>query len=322
MTSTTQRESPVTFVSGDVTLAGALATPDGARPPFPTALLIAGSGPLDRNGNHQKMALELSRDLAGILAGAGWASLRFDKRGVGESGGDYLSSGFFDEFADVEAALQWLRDQEDFGPIIAVGHSAGALMAAELASRPRDVAGAVLLAATAKTGEETLRWQTEQMQDHIVPAPVSAVLRLFGTSVVKQQEKAVARLKTTTTDTARIQLVKTNARWMREFIAYDPVPTLRRAQVPLLAITGSKDVQVDATDLALIADVAPEGSQTIVVDGVDHLLRNEVAPISSPRNYRKQIKKPIDPRVVAALTEWLQSIAATSASAGEEQPDV
>ena len=187
---------------------------------------------------------------------------------------------------------------------MAVGHSVGSIMAAELAGRRPDLAGAVLLSTTTKTGEETLRWQTAQMADHIVPPYVTAVLRLFRTSVVKQQAKAVARMKTTTTDVARIQMVKTNAKWMREFIAYDPVPALERIEVPVLAITGSKDVQVDVADLATVAEMVP-GAEVVAVEGVDHLLRHEPGAFSNPRLYRKQFTKPIDPRVVEALTTWL-----------------
>ena len=97
------QETAITFSSGAITMAGSLVVPEGDAP-YPTSLLIAGSGPLDRDGNHKKMALNLSRDLAQVLADAGWASLRFDKRGIGESGGDYMSAGLLDELADVEAA--------------------------------------------------------------------------------------------------------------------------------------------------------------------------------------------------------------------------
>lgn len=305
-------EINLTFSSGDVHLAGTLLLPEG-RGSFPTALLIAGSGPLDRDGNHKKMALNLSRDLAHVLADAGWASFRFDKRGVGQSGGDYLSTGFYDELDDVRAALEWLHARPEVTRVVAVGHSAGSLMAAELAGQPAGqplgepaLDSAVLLATTAQNGEATLRWQTEQMADHIVPRFVTRVLRLFGTSVVKQQGKAINKLKKSKGDTARIQMVKVNAKWMREFIAYDPVPALRAARCHLLAVTGSKDVQVDANDLVIVAQAAPAGSMTMVVADVDHILRHEPGPFSNPRRYSSQLKKPIDPRLVAAVVEWLE----------------
>jgi hypothetical protein len=283
-------ESNVTFRSGELALAGTFARPDGSGP-FPTALLLAGSGPIDRDGNHKRIKLSLSHDLAQMLADVGWASLRYDKRGVAESDGDYLSTGFLDELADAEAARDWLLARDDVAMLIAVGHSAGSLHSVELAGRP-GISGAVLLATSAQTGEETLRWQARQIGEHIVPRPIKALLRLFRTSVLKQQEKAIAKLKATTGDTARIQLAKVNAKWMREFMAYDPVPALRATSVPLLAITGSKDVQVDPADLAIVADVA-------------HIMRPEDGPISNPRSYGKQAAKPIDPRVVHAILGWL-----------------
>jgi len=296
------RETQTNFESAGQTLAGTLATPD-SEAPYPAALLLPGSGPLDREGNIKRMPLNVSRDLAIALADAGWASLRYDKRGVGASEGEYLSTGFGDELADAEAALERLIGREDVTRVVVIGHSAGALHAAELARRA-DVTGSVLLASTAKTGEQTLRWQARRMGDDIIPGPVKVIMRLFRTDVLKQQDGAIAKLKATTSDTARIQLQKVNAKWMREFIAYDPVPALEAASAPILAITGAKDVQVDPADLDVIATTAAQ-AQVLALPDLDHILRNEPAPISNPRHYGKQAKKPIDPRVIEAILGWL-----------------
>jgi hypothetical protein len=300
------RETQVTFASGGVSLAGTLATPDGRRP-FPAALLLPGSGPLDRDGNHKRIRLNLSRDLARVLGEAGWASLRYDKRGVGSSEGDYLSTGFYDELADATAARDWLQAQEDIASVIVVGHSAGAVHAAELAGGEPAVAGAILLATSARSGEETLRWQAREIGEHLVPRPVRGLMRLFGTDVLRQQDKAIAKLKATTTDTARIQLAKVNAKWMREFMAHDPLPALAAARAPLLAITGSKDVQVDPHDLAVVAATAPDATVREVQD-VDHILRYEPGVVSNPRHYGKQARAPIDPRVLEAMLGWLAEL--------------
>jgi alpha/beta superfamily hydrolase len=296
-------ETEVAIPSGDISLAGVFVAPEGPQP-YRTALLIAGSGPLDRDGSIKKIPLGLSLDLAAVLAENGWASLRFDKRGVGASGGDYLSTGFYGELADVQAATAWLQDRDDVGTIVAIGHSVGATMAVELGARDSGIDGAVLLAYTAKTGEETLSWQTAQIGDNLVPGPIKSVMRLFGTSVQKQQQKAVRKLKATTTDVARVQLVKVNAKWMREFIAYDPIPVLQEASLPLVAITGSKDVQVDPADLPVIETTAPD-AQAQLIEDVDHILRLEQAAFSNPRHYGKKIKQPIDPRVLSTVTGWL-----------------
>ena len=293
----------MTFDSAGLRLAGTFSTPDGTGP-FPAALLLAGSGPLDRDGNHKRVPLNVSRDLARVLADAGWASLRYDKRGIGASEGEYLPTGFHDELADATAARDWLLARDDIASVVVIGHSAGAVQAVELAGAEPPVAGAILLATSAQTGEDTLRWQARQIGDNLVPGPVKALMRLFRTDVLKQQDSAIAKLKATTGDTARIQLAKVNAKWMREFMAYDPRPALQAASAPLLAITGSKDIQVDPADLDVVAELAL-AAQVLRVEDVNHILRYEPKAFSNPRHYGKQARQPIDPRVIEAIVAWL-----------------
>jgi pimeloyl-ACP methyl ester carboxylesterase len=299
----TMHETTMDVRAADTTLAGTLALPQ-APGPVPAALLLPGSGPLDRDGNIKRMPIDVSRRLAATLAEHGWASYRYDKRGVGASAGDYLSTGFYDELADAQAALTALEAREEVSQVIVIGHSAGAVHAASLAGRERAIAGAVLLAPTAKTGEETLRWQARKMGDDLVPGPVKALMRLFRTDVLKQQDSAIAKLKATTTDVARIQLQKVNAKWMREFIAFDPLPVMAATTAPILAITGSKDVQVDPADLEVIAATAPN-ARVLEVPDMDHILRPEPAATSNPRHYAKQAQKPLDARAVEAILDWL-----------------
>lgn len=300
-------ETNVSIPTGEASMAGTLATPDGEGP-FPAALLVAGSGPLDRDGNHKRLPLALSRDLALILNGAGWASLRFDKRGVGESSGDYLSNGFYDELADATSALKWLVSQPNITGVVPVGHSAGALYAGEMSAAGNAPSGAVLLAYTTSTGEETLIWQASEIGES-VPRFVKALLGIFGTSIEKQQLKALTKLKNTSKDVVRIQGQRINAKWMREFLAYDPKPVLRSTTSPLLAITGSKDVQVNPADIDTIDAISGDHATAILVSDVDHILRTETDPVSNPKKYKKQITKPIDSRVVEAIVTWLGSTA-------------
>ena len=300
-------EPAVSIAAGDGTLAGTLTTPNDEGP-FPAALLIAGSGPLDRDGNHKRLPLSLSKDLARVLNDVGWASLRFDKRGVGQSTGDYMSTGFYDELADATAALNWLGSHPNITDAVAVGHSSGALYAAEMSTHEDAAAGAVLLAYTIKTGEETLIWQAGEIGES-VPRWVKGLLRVFGTSIEKQQSKALTKLKNTSKDVVRIQGQKINAKWMREFLAYDPEPVLRMTTSPLLAITGSKDVQVDPADIDPISKNAGDHATAMVIKDVDHLLRTETAAVSNPKRYKEQVTKPIDDHVVGVLVSWLESVA-------------
>lgn len=239
-------------------------------------------------------------------------SLRYDKRGVGASTGDYLSAGFHDNVADARAVLETLRARPEVDPgrVFVVGHSEGALIASELASSG-GLAGVALLAGAARTGEEVLRWQAGQVEATL-PAPVRFLLRLFGQNIVDVQTKRLARLRASTEDVIRVQFVKINARWFREFMAFDPARALAAATVPVLAVTGAKDIQVDPDDVGAMGAVVSTPFSGHVVDDVTHLLRaDEGTP--SVRTYKKQATRPLDDRVVSLVVGFVSDSDVTGA---------
>ncbi|MEE8601631.1 alpha/beta hydrolase family protein [Euzebya tangerina] len=271
----------------------------------PVVLLISGSGPIDRNSDSKKLAIGVMGRLARCLRDAGVASLRYDKRGVGASSGAFLTTGFHDNVGDATAVLDALRSRDDVDPsrVVVIGHSEGALIAAELAAANPDLAGVVLLSGAAVTGEEVLRWQAGQV-GATLPKPVKLMLRLLRVDILRSQAKRLAQLKATTEDTTRIQLAKVNAKWFREFMAHDPLEALRATTVPVLALTGSKDIQVDPVDVERMAQVVTAAYTGEILDDVTHLLRTEEGP-PSLRTYKKQAKQPLAPAVLRRTTDWV-----------------
>ncbi len=300
--------SDLTFTAGSTTLVGTLCVSELVQP-GPVVLLVSGSGPIDRDSNMKKLAIGVMGRLADQLSGAGIASFRYDKRGVGASGGDYLAAGFRDNVADATAAIEMLRARPDVDPskVFVVGHSEGALIATELAASDPDLVGVVLLAGTATVGEDVLRWQAQQIAATL-PKPVKWLLRVLRKDIASMQTKRLAQIKATTGDTVRIQLVKINAKWFREFLAYDPTPSLEAIRVPVLAVTGSKDLQVDPDDVERICALVPSECAGHVVNGITHLLRDEPGP-PSVKTYKKQAKRPLDPRVLDLVTSWIADTA-------------
>lgn len=303
----------LTFTSDGYTLAGTLlapsSTPSGATR-HPAAVLISGSGPIDRNSNMKRQKLNVMRDVAEHLAAAGIASLRYDKRGVSASEGDYRSTGLHDNIADAAAAVAMLLSRPEIDPsrVVVVGHSEGAMIATDLAAQPTGISGAVLLSGPAQTGEEVLRWQAAQIAPTI-PAPVKAILRLLRKDILTMQDKRIAKLKESEGDVVRINLVRMNARWFREFLAYDPTPALRKAAVPILAITGVKDIQVDPDDVAVMAELVPTSFTGHVLEDVTHLLRRDDGP-PGLKSYRKQMKRPVDPNLLEMASRWINGLGA------------
>jgi alpha/beta superfamily hydrolase len=105
------------IIDGDPPLAGTLTLPDRDRP-VPAVVIASGSGPLDRDSNHRRARFDVARQLAVALAEAGLASLRYDKRGVGESPGDWRAAGLHDNVDDLGRALATLaaRPEVDADP--------------------------------------------------------------------------------------------------------------------------------------------------------------------------------------------------------------
>jgi pimeloyl-ACP methyl ester carboxylesterase len=307
------RQLPVA-VPGEPVLAGTLALPDGPGP-FPAALIASGSGPLDRDSNHRRARFDVARQLAAALADAGLASLRYDKRGVGGTAGDWRAAGFTDNVDDLGRALQALaaRPEIDGGRIVLVGHSEGALLSAAVAGRGAAVRGVVLLAGSATPGEELLRWQGRQLAPTL-PRAVRGLLRLLRTDLAAKAETNRRRIAATTGDVARIGGARINARWFREFMAHDPREDLRRLTVPVLAITGTKDLQARPDDLTAVADLVAGPVETHRVPDLTHTLRRQDGP-ATMRSYREELRRPVDAEVLATVAGWCRRLT------GDAPPD-
>jgi pimeloyl-ACP methyl ester carboxylesterase len=282
--------------------------PESAVAPQAAVLLLGGSGPLDRDENVPKLRIDAMRQLATSLQTHGFASLRFDKRGVGRSEGNFRKTGLDDNLADAVAALNFLKalDRIDGKRVFALGHSEGASHAIRLAAAGR-VAGAILLSATAMSGEACLLWQGKQ---------VLATMRGFKRwlidrlrlDVLKSQRKALDQIKKSTQASMRIRLVRLNAKWFREFIAYDPAEDLSRIRVPVLAITGSKDIQVNPRDLERMAALVRGDFEAHEVPDLTHLLRADPGQPGLD-TYKQQVTRPVDRRVSQIVVDWLERTA-------------
>jgi uncharacterized protein len=278
-----------------------------AAEPVAAALLIPGSGRTDRNSDArlpggQRLRGAITRAMAEALGPAGVSTLRFDKRGVGASGGDYLTTGMEQRYADVRSAQEWLAAKTAGLPLLAIGHSEGTYYAARLAAEGQ-AAGIALLSGAARTGADVLTYQVAELADRI-SAPAKLVLRLLRTDVARAQRKNLAKILASTADVIRMQGVRVNARWTRDFVAYDPVPVLARVSVPVLAITGGHDLQVPPSDVEVMGRLVHGPFEGRVVADLSHLLRPDPDSIG-PRSYRRQGRQPVSPEVVRLVTDWV-----------------
>jgi uncharacterized protein len=296
----------IRFDADGCSLAGtftAVATPVAA------ALLITGSGKTDRDSDVRlpgglMLRAGITRACAGTLAVAGVPSLRYDKRGVGASAGDYWTAGTEQRLADARVALGCLAERYPGLPLIVLGHSEGTYYAAQLASGSGGVAGAVLLSGAARPGRDVLTYQTEQLADRL-PASTRLILRLMRTNAVRSQRTNLAKIMASSADVMRVQGTKVNARWIRDFARYDPAPALASVTVPLLAITGGHDLQVPPADVEAMGRLVRGPFEGHVAGDLSHMLRPDPDSVG-PLGYRRMGRQPTSPDVLAIIAAWVR----------------
>jgi fermentation-respiration switch protein FrsA (DUF1100 family) len=137
--------------------------------------------------------------------------------------------------------------------------------------------------------------------------PGEELLRLFRTDLEKKVAANHARIRVTTTDIARIGGAKVNARWTREFLDHDPREDLRRIAVPVLALTGEKDLQVDPADVDTVAALVRGPVEVHRVPELTHTLRRQEGPPSLGA-YRKELRESVNQDVLATVVQWCRRV--------------
>lgn len=294
--------------SGDVSLSGSLVRSVSQKKSV-AVLMLHGSGPLDRDGNMPGQKLDIFNTIADGLVGAGISSYRYDKRGCGQSRGDYWASGFTDLIKDACAAVDMLASRPDIDGIVLLGHSEGTMVAPVVAHLRPEVFGLILLCPTIQPIADTLMRQAAHMADMIKEMPgVRGVLtrlyvRMTG-GLVSRQRKLITQIKASGDDTFRWkgQLVPTKL--LREVLAHDPKSWIAKVRVPTLAISGAKDIQCQPGDAKLIKQTALASVESHCLSDLTHILRSDDAPAAFAR-YADLMTRELDPRVPNLCVDWI-----------------
>ena len=245
-------------------LHGTLTLPDGAAP-VPGVLLLAGSGPVNRNGNLPGAWNDSLKLLAHALADRGVASLRADKRGIGASRAAGLREEdlrFGTYVADAVAWLAVLRAEPHVSRVSLLGHSEGALVAT-LAAQRAEVAGLVLVAGA---GEPAGRVIERQLAAAGVPGALQDTSRRIVAAL--KAGRTVADVPAELTPLFRPSVQPYLASWL----PLDPAAELARVRVPVLVIQGTTDLQVGAGDARRLA-AARQGTELVLIEGMNHVLK-------------------------------------------------
>ncbi|PEN13189.1 hypothetical protein CRI94_11135 [Longibacter salinarum] len=324
------RTEEVKFKSdaGGVELAGTLSRPDEDGP-HPAVVLLHGTGRNDRDYEHR--GLKFFHVLADHLTRRGFAVLRYDMRGAGESGGHLHAADLEDLARDAASALSFLKEQPgvDATKVGLIGHSMGGMIAPWVHNQFEEVAFLALLAPPSVTGYEVLVGQNARLADatgasavevdsiHDQSRRVFDILRSDRDSAdVAEQLRTILGEKEGGDDRLQLKVEANTHPWFRDLTRYDPRPALRQVNVPILVFFGGQDLGVLPRQNAgpMRAALVESPSDTIsvrTVEGLNHFLR----PVEAARSSDDAVSETtIAPEVLAQLSDWVREVTQHEAS--------
>ena len=283
----------VSFTSRDGTrLAGTVTVPDHTTAGMPAVVLVHGSGPVDRN--EQVGPNPIFLELSNALSNSGFVVLRYDKRGIGKSGGDARSATRDDLLDDARAAIAFVRRYRSVDPkrVFVVGHSEGGELAPSLAASGAPLRGIALMAPPAIPLDQILIQQTSRGLTGAAKA-----------KAIADEQKQIAMVKAGTANPFGA------GPWLRSSFGIDPAEVIKKVPCPILILQGGKDFQVLAKDLPRLVDAAKSAHRDITVrvfPNDDHLfitIPDGMAAV--PAEYLAPHR--IDPAMISALLAWLRA---------------
>jgi uncharacterized protein len=289
------------------TLAGTVTTPPAqGRLRHPAIVLVAGSGPIERDG--VVAGIPLFAQLAGQLAEQGFVVLRYDKRGVGQSGGRTETVTLKDYAEDAIAAVKWLAKRKDVDDkrVFVLGHDEGAPIAM-LAAREKKIAGLVLMAGLGTTGRDLV---LEQQQHALDSAKTADPERSAKIDLQKKILEAAVTGKGWESLPPEVRPIVDTPSY-RSLLMFDAAQAMTQVKQPLLILQGALDMQVRPAHADRLAELGRTRKKAASVElkhlpGVNHLF--VPAKTGEVTEYPVLETKAISPEVARSIVAWVASV--------------
>lgn len=294
-------------ISGNgFSLAGTLSKP--AQPAAgrrPAIVLVGGSGPTDRDG--VAFGIPILGEMAGALADAGFIVVRYDKRGIGQSGGRAESASLADYAEDLRAAVRMLSQRKDVDArrIGVVGHSEGGAVALMAAAKDKRIAAAGLVATPGVTGAEIVLAQQKRLLDR---STMSETEKQEKVAAQKRIHDAVITGKGLDTLPPEVRRAVDTPEFQSVLLA-DPAKIMPNVRQPVLILQGQLDTQVEPPNADRLAELARQRKRPATVDvvnvpGVNHLL--VPATTGEFDEYVRLAGQHVSSAVMQALVSWFK----------------
>lgn len=293
-TEITFKESSLALKINTDQIYGTLTTPDVTKK-YPVALIISGSGPTDRDGNNPKMKNNCLKMLAEALAKNGIASLRFDKRGIGESkaaAGPESGLVFENYTEDVKSWINLLKQDKRFSKLIIIGHSEGSLIGM--------IAGAkadkfISIAGSGESADKLLKNQISSKSNKQVEEMTFPIIDSLKSG--NKVKKVDPMLNSLFRPSVQPYLIS----WFK----YDPSVEIKKLNVPVLIIQGNKDLQVAVKDAENLAQ-ANKNSELVIIDKMNHIMK--IIDGDQQENFASYTNEtlPISEEMTAKIVSFIQ----------------
>lgn len=254
-------ETPIVLKINIDQLFGTLTTPNLEKR-YPVALLISGSGPTDRNGNNPMMKNNSLKMLAEVLAKNGIASLRYDKRGIGESKPAAISEQtlVFENYTeDAKSWINLLKQDSRFSEVVVIGHSEGSLIGMIAGAKANKF---ISIAGAGESADQLIKSQiasksNKQAEELTFPI-IDSLKSGFTVKKVDPMLNALFR--------PSIQP------YLISWFKYNPQNEIKKLNVPILIVQGNQDLQVTVKDAELLSK-ANKNAELLIVDKMNHVMK-------------------------------------------------
>jgi uncharacterized protein len=260
------------------------------------AILIAGSGPTDRDGNQNFLKNNSLKSLAVALTNQGISTFRYDKRIVKQLLTNNIDKNImFDDFVtDAVSVLNYFKNQNKYQHIVIIGHSQGSLVG--MLAAPEGATGFVSLAGAGQAINEVI---TEQ---------ITKTAPMFSEDTKRVFE--IMKTGQTTTDypPALFSIFNPEIQpFIMNWMKYNPAEEIKKLDIPILVINGTKDLQVSVEEAQLLKEAAPS-AQLVIVENMNHVLFSiEGDDLENSKSYNEPYRK-INQTLIDTVTEFIVNL--------------
>lgn len=272
---------------------GTLLRPNDTKKPV-LAIIIAGSGPTDRNGNQNFVKNNALKKLAESLSNANIATFRYDKRIVKQIQQRYVDPNImFDDFVtDAKSVISYFKAQNEFSKIYVLGHSQGSLVG--MLAAKENVDGFVSLAGAGQSIDQVIMEQITKMDPKLVEGTKAALAELKSGKTTTTYPIALGAIFNPSTQPFMIN-------WM----SYNPQDIIKTLNIPILIVNGTKDLQVNVTDATLLHE-ASKTAQLKIIEHMNHIFVTiEGDDLDNSKSYNESARK-ISKELITSLINFIK----------------